>query len=232
MLSRLYNYIGSYFYRTSPPDEPKPQPISSETIKLTIMKTDILLKKEKDKRINNLPKLVREILNRLKEENIDKAKFLVDKLIKEEQLISVLEVLTVSIKIIFDNHADLAKSETCPEHLCAQVNTLIYASAKLENREILLELRELFNRKYGQLIFQKAEINEDQLVNTAVVEKTMLRPIESERLIKRLCELAEMAGLDTVMIRLNHANCDDNIDDLNYDVIDLPTRSEVERVCD
>ena len=146
-----------------------PMPTPAE-IKTYIMIAQTKLNLFRNKKIEIIKKKKIEIANCLKENNLDVAKAKMDSLIREEDYITAYDILSPLLEILKERVTYIITSAECPPDLRAQLDSVIYASTRLEFEE-LFKLRDLIMRKYGSAYIQKAESNVDKLVNINLVEK-------------------------------------------------------------
>ena len=167
-----------------------PLPPSPAEIKTFIMIAQTKLNLFRAKKINNIRKKKDEIVSSLKENNLDVAKAKMDSLIREEDYITSYDILGPLLEILKERVTYIISSNDCPPDLRAQLDSVIYASTRLEFEE-LYKLRDLIMRKYGSAYIQKAENNVDQLVNVNLVEKLKIKPASDAFLIIRLKQLCK-----------------------------------------
>ena len=167
-----------------------PLPPSPAEIKTFIMIAQTKLNLFRSKKINNIRKKKDEIVSSLKENNLDVAKAKMDSLIREEDYITSYDILGPLLEILKERVTYIISSNECPPDLRAQLDSVIYASTRLEFEE-LYKLRDLIMRKYGSAYIQKAENNVDQLVNVNLVEKLKIKPASDAFLIIRLKQLCK-----------------------------------------
>ena len=167
-----------------------PLPPSPAEIKTFIMIAQTKLNLFRAKKINNIRKKKDEIVSSLKENNLDVAKAKMDSLIREEDYITSYDILGPLLEILKERVTYIISSNECPPDLRAQLDSVIYASTRLEFEE-LYKLRDLIMRKYGSAYVQKAENNVDQLVNVNLVEKLKIKPASDAFLIIRLKQLCK-----------------------------------------
>ena len=167
-----------------------PLPPSPAEIKTFIMIAQTKLNLFRAKKINNIRKKKDEIVSSLKENNLDVAKAKMDSLIREEDYITSYDILGPLLEILKERVTYIISSNECPPDLRAQLDSVIYASTRLEFEE-LYKLRDLIMRKYGSAYIQKAENNVDQLVNVNLVEKLKIKPASDAFLIIRLKQLCK-----------------------------------------
>ena len=166
-----------------------PMPTPAE-IKTYIMIAQTKLNLFRNKKIETIKKKKLEIANCLKENNLDVAKAKMDSLIREEDYITAYDILTPLLEILKERVTYIITSTECPADLRAQLDSVIYASTRLEFEE-LFKLRDLIMRKYGSAYIQKAESNIDKLVNINLVEKLKIKPASDAFLTIRLKQLCK-----------------------------------------
>ena len=159
-------------------------------IKTFIMIAQGKLNLYRNKKLDVIRKKKMEIANTLKENNLDVAKAKMDSLIREEDYITVYDILTPLLEILKERVTYIVSSAECPSDLRAQLDSVIFASTRLEVEE-LYKLRDLIMRKYGSAYIQKAENNVDKLVNINLVEKLKIKPPSDAFLIIRLKQLCK-----------------------------------------
>ena len=131
-----------------------------------------------------------EIAKCLKENNLDVAKAKMDSLIREEDYITSYDILGPLLEILKERVTYIVTSTECPPDLRAQLDSVIYASTRLEFEE-LFRLRDLIMRKYGSAYIAKAESNADKLVNINLVEKLRIKPASDAFVTIRLKQLCK-----------------------------------------
>jgi hypothetical protein len=144
----------------------------------------------RNKKIDSIKKKKGEIVNCLKENNLDVAKAKMDSLIREEDYITAYDILTPLLEILKERVTYIITSTECPADLRAQLDSVIYASTRVECEE-LYKLRDLIMLKYGSAYIQKADSNIDKLVNVNLVEKLKVKPASDAFLIIRLKQLCK-----------------------------------------
>ena len=124
----------------------------------------------RNKKIDSIRKKKSEIVNCLKQNNLDVAKAKMDSLIRDEDYITAYDILSPLLEILKERVTYIITSTECPPDLRAQLDTVIYASTRVECEE-LYRLRDLIMSKYGSAYIQKADSNVDKLVNVNLIEK-------------------------------------------------------------
>ena len=155
---------------------------------IMICQNRILL--QRNKKLQNIGKKKLEIANCLKENNLDVAKAKMDSLIREEDYITAYDILGPLLEILKERVTYIVSSVECPADIRAQLDSVIYASTRMEIED-LYKLRDLIMRKYGSAYIQKAENNVDKLVNINLVEKLKIKPSSDAFQIIRLKQLCK-----------------------------------------
>ena len=144
----------------------------------------------RNKRIDSIKQKKREIENCLKQNNLDIAKAKMDSIIREEDMITVFDILSPLCEILKERVTYIMSSSQCPPDLRAQLDSVIYASTRVEIQEFPI-LRDFILSKYGVNYIQKADSNADRLVNVNLVEKLKVKPASDQFLIIRLKQLCK-----------------------------------------
>ena len=166
-----------------------PVPTAME-IKTYIMVGQNKLTLFRNKRVNVIKQKRQEIGKCLKENNLDVAKAKMDTLIKDEDIITCYDILGPICEILKEKVTYLLSSNECPPDLRAPLDTLMYASSRLEIEE-LHKLKNLVTLKYGSMYISKAESNADGLVNVNLIEKLKVKPAAEAFInirLKQLCK--------------------------------------------
>ena len=176
-------------------DEPEVQvhyqpPVRPIEVKTYLMTCQNKLSLYRNKKIYEIKKKKEEIISALKQNNIDIAKSKMESIMQLEDLIVVYDILGPLCEILKERVNYLLTSQQPPADIRAQLDTLIYASARIE-LEDLYKLRYLVQRKYGIYYIQAADQNRDGLVNVNVVEKLRVKPTSSVFLTIRLKQLCK-----------------------------------------
>ena len=139
----------------------------------------------KNKKIDSIKRKKLEIEKCLKENNFDLAKAKMESIIREEDYISAYDIIGPFLEILNERSSYIDSTTECPPDLRFQLDTVIYASTRLEIEDFL-KLRDIIIRKYGQEYISKAENNDDKLVNNILIEKLMIKPPVEGLIIIRL----------------------------------------------
>ena len=166
-----------------------PVPTAME-IKTYIMVGQNKLTLFRNKRVFAIKQKRQEIGKCLKENNLDVAKAKMDTLIKDEDIITCYDILGPICEILKEKVTYLLSSKECPPDLRAPLDTLMYASSRLEIEEFH-KLKNLVTLKYGSMYISKAESNADGLVNVNLIEKLKVKPAAEAFInirLKQLCK--------------------------------------------
>ena len=136
------------------------------------------------------PAEIKTIVKCLKENNLDVAKAKMDSLIREEDYITVYDIIVPLLEILKERVTYIIANNECPPDLRAQLDSIIYASTRLEVEELVI-IRDLIMRRYGAAYIEKADNNADRLVNINLVEKLKIKPASDAFLTIRLKQLCK-----------------------------------------
>ena len=126
-----------------------------------------ILYKEKLEQIN---KQEEEIINLVKQKNIETANAKLDELIINEDFILIYDILTPIILEIKEKSPYIIQNDECPNDMRSSLDTLIYSTTRLDIKE-LTEFRKKIKQKYGASYIEKADKNLDQFVNNEIINK-------------------------------------------------------------
>ena len=144
----------------------------------------------RNKKIHSIKNKKSEVIGYLEKKNIDVAKTKMESIMRDEDSIFVYDILDPIIEVLLERSFYIDSSTECPADLRTQLDTIIYASTRLEIEEFVT-LRDLFRRKYGLGYITKAENNVDSLVNQNLVEKLQVKLPTEELLMIRLKQLCK-----------------------------------------
>ena len=159
-------------------------------IKTYIMVIQNKLTLYRNKKIASIKQKKLEIGKCLKENNLDVAKAKMDTIIREEDMITVYDILGPLCEILKERVTYIISNSECPPDLRAQLDSVIYASTRVEVDELHV-LRDLIMRRYGQNYIMKADSNADKLVNVNLVEKLRIKPASDVFVTIRLKQLCK-----------------------------------------
>ena len=105
--------------------------VTPSEIKSFIMVAQNRLSLSRNKRLDSMRKKKTEIIKSLQENNLDVAKAKMDSLIREEDSITVYDILNPLLEILKERVTYIFTSIECPPDLRAQLDSVIYASTRL-----------------------------------------------------------------------------------------------------
>ena len=176
-------------------DEPEvrvhqPRPVRPIEVKTYLMTCQNKLALYRNKKIYEIKKKKEEIITALKQNNLDIAKSKMETIMRLEDLIVVYDILTPLCEVLKERITYLLTATEPPVDIKAQLDTLMYASSRIELDD-LYKLRHLVQKKYGIYYIQAADQNRDGLVNVNVIEKLRVKPPSNVFLIIRLKQLCK-----------------------------------------
>ena len=167
-----------------------PKVPTANEVKTYIMVAKSKLTLYRNKKVVSIKQKRAEIVKCLKENNLDVAKAKMDSLIRDEDIITCYDILGPICEILKEKVTYIMMSNECPPDVRAPLDTVIYASSRLEVDE-LHKLRELILLKYGNMYVSKADSNADRLVNINLIEKLKIKPAVDAFITIRLKQLCK-----------------------------------------
>ena len=209
----------------------KDPPITAKELKNLL---DIAQKRctlSRNKRVDKIKRVKNEIVDCLKKNNMDLAMAKTDNLLKDEDYITVYDLLNPIIEIVKEKCIYIVKNNECPVDLRTQLDSIIFSATRVEIDE-LMKFRDKIKQKYGEAYIIKADKNEDKFVNQNIAEKLKVNVFPPEVLKIRLKQLC-------IEKKLN-INLGDAVPGGDWEVMDknpyesmrqtnLPTQSFVQR---
>lgn len=151
----------------------------------------------RNKRINQISLLKDEIAGLLHNGKEEMAMVKVESIINHENFITSIEVLNMFCTQLIERVFQIASSTTCPPDIQIAVETLIWASTRIDCQE-LLEVRLQFAAKFGENFCRAAVDNREGYVNSIVREKLVnIVPSEEMKVVK-IQEIASEKRIDFV----------------------------------
>ena len=198
-------------------DEPtvqvhQPRPVRAIEVKTYLMTCQNKLNLYRNKKIYEIKKKKEETISALKQNNYDIARSKMESIMNLENLIVAYDILAPLCEILKERVTYILTSNEPPVDIKAQLDTLIYASARIEMDD-LYKLRHLVQKKYGVYYIQAADQNRDGLVNVNVIEKLTVRPASSTFVTIRLKQLCKEK-------KLNYEFPDENFDGMGNNPYD------------
>jgi hypothetical protein len=172
----------------------KPKNVNPSELQTYVMIAQAKLTQARNKKVELIKRKVKEIVESLNNNNLEIAKAKMESILREEDYITVFDILGPLCEILKEKVTYLLYSNVCPEDLRSPVDTIIYASTRIEIDD-MHKIRELLRYKFGELFVTKANSNADQLVNRNIVEKLKIKPASESLLIARLKQLCQSEGI-------------------------------------
>jgi len=171
------------------------------------------LTQERNKKTIDINKKRNEIKELLKDKSLEIAKAKMENIMQTEDLITVYDILGTLIEKIKEKCSYILNNKIVPEDLRAHLDTIIFASYRLEIEELHF-FRENMRIQYGDSYISDASCNKAELCNVNVVEKLRVRHPQEEVIINRLKEICKEFSIEYVFPQKmpQIANlCDNNI---------------------
>ena len=165
-------------------------PVRPIEIRTYVMTCQNKMSLYRNKKVYEIKKKKDEAISALKQNNLDIAKAKMESIIRLEDTITVYDILGPLCEILKERITYLCEAQECPPDLKAQLDTIIYASSRIDMDD-LYQLRNLVLRKYGSYYVEAADQNKDGLVNVNVVEKLKIKPPIDAFLTIRLKQLCK-----------------------------------------
>lgn len=159
-------------------------------IKTMLMAAQGKINLYRQRKVNTINARRKEIVNCLRSGNIEIAKAKMETIIREEDTISVFDGITPTVEILKEKVTYIMSSTVCPPDLHRYLDTLIYASTRLEVEE-LHKIKELIRMKYGDTYIVNCETDQLKTVNPNIVAKLSVNIIPNALLIVRLKQIAK-----------------------------------------
>lgn len=200
----------------------KPKPLNPTELQTYIMVTQVKLNQGRNKKIALIKKKQDEIIKHLNDNNLDIAKAKMESLMREEDYITVYDILGPLCEILKEKVTYIMTSKECPADLRASLDTLIYSSTRLEIEELHM-IREFIKQKFTNIYVDKANSNIDKLVNINVVDKLTVKPYPEAELICRLKGICEREDIQFSFPQLaNPLIVDPNMNNKNITIPTIP----------
>jgi hypothetical protein len=107
-----------------------------------------------------------------------------------DNLIEAYEILQLECELLHERIKLIEYSKTCPHDLVSVISTLIWASHRVDIKELVL-IRKQFAAKYGKKFEENAMRNVDGVLNERVVSKLSVEPPAAylvQTYLERICE--------------------------------------------
>ena len=149
----------------------------------------------KSKKTHDTLKKKGEIVELLKNNNMDMAMAKMDSILRNDDFIAAYDILIPLIEILKEKCSYLVSNDECPAELRALLDTIIYAARRIEIEEYM-RFKEKIQLKYGEAYIMKADNNSDKLVNANLVEKLGVNMYKDEVKKIRLKYLAREKNIN------------------------------------
>ena len=168
---------------------PVPSPPDKKEIKSIFEICSKKLTLFRNKKINALKTKKQDIIKYLKEQNIDFAKSKLESYIRDEEYITVCDILGPFLELLIERFIYIDASSECPADLRKQLDSVIYSCSRLEIEDFL-KLKDIIKRKYGQNYITKAENNADKFIDEFLVDKLQVKFIPESTINMKLKQIA------------------------------------------
>lgn len=118
---------------------------------------------------------MREISKLLADNKEEKARIRAEALIRDDVTIEAYEILQLTCELLFERIKLITTSKQVPEDLKSSISTLIWASNRVDIKE-LGDIRKQFKSKYGKQFDMDAFENRHGVCNERVVAKLSVQP--------------------------------------------------------
>nr|CAG8590279.1 15143_t:CDS:2 [Entrophospora candida] len=172
----------------------------------------------------------KEIATLLENNKVESARIRVEGIIHDDYYVEAMEVLELYCELLIARFGLLEQMKQCDPSIAEAVNTLLYASSRLDIKE-LLPIRDQFISKFGKEFVKNAVENVNDCVNERIVQKLIVDNPDSFLVERYLEEIAKSFNLDDLSIKLNNNNSKEKdeytaLPDLNEEFDDLMKRFE------
>ena len=175
----------------------KKKSISASELQTYVMIIQAKLTQTRNKKVLEIQRKRNEIKELLKEKGLELAKAKMETILQLEDDITVYDILGTLFEKIKEKCSYLLYYDKCPEDLRASLDTIIYASCRIDIQEIQT-FREHIKEKYGENYIFDASSNRSQLVNINVVEKLRMKVPQEQIINTRLRKLCQEYNIDYV----------------------------------
>eukprot|EP00586_Coscinodiscus_wailesii_P022736 CAMPEP_0172494622 /NCGR_PEP_ID=MMETSP1066-20121228/51468_1 /TAXON_ID=671091 /ORGANISM="Coscinodiscus wailesii, Strain CCMP2513" /LENGTH=234 /DNA_ID=CAMNT_0013265733 /DNA_START=174 /DNA_END=875 /DNA_ORIENTATION=+ len=125
----------------------------------------------------------------------EEARIRTESLIREDNTIEAYEILKLSCELLVERLKLITSQKTCPADLVPTIQTLIWASNRVDISE-MNEIRKQFKAKYGKQFYEDAMNNTDNVLNERVFVKLSVQPPSSGLVQAYLEKIAEEFEVD------------------------------------
>lgn len=106
---------------------------------------------------------------------VEEAHIRTETLIREDNTIEAYEILKLSCELLVERLKLISSTKTCPADLVSTIQTLIWASARVDIAEFT-DISKQFKTKYGKQFYEDAMNNTDNVLNERVFVKLSVQP--------------------------------------------------------
>jgi len=124
----------------------------------------------------------------------EKARIRAEALIRDDGVVEAYEILQLSCELLSERIKLISASKTCPEDLVSTVATLMWASTRVDIKE-LIDVRKQFKAKFGKKFDASALNNEGGILNERVVAKLSIQPPTAYLVQTYLEKIADQFGV-------------------------------------
>jgi vacuolar protein sorting-associated protein IST1 len=151
----------------------------------------------KNKKINQIALIKDEIASLLHSGKEEMAMVKVESIINHENFITAVEVLMMYCAQLIERVFQIGSSDKCPPDIRIAVETIIWASTKIDCKE-LIEARQDLGAKFGFEFCRHAADNKDGYVNSIIRDKLVNTVPEEEMKVVKIQEIASEKRIDFV----------------------------------
>ena len=133
----------------------------------------------KSKKVHDTLKKKGEIVEFLKNNNMEMAMAKMDGILRNDDFIAAYDILIPLTEILKEKCTYIASNNECPADIRPQLDTVLYAARRIEIEEYM-RFKDKIQLKYGEAYITKADNNSDKLVNANLVEKLSVNIYKEE----------------------------------------------------
>ena len=149
----------------------------------------------KTKKVHDTLKKKGEIVDLLKNNNMEMAMAKMDSILRNDDFIAAYDILIPLIEILKEKCTYIVSNDECPAEIRPQLDTVLYAARRIEIEEYM-KFKDKIQLKYGEAYIIKADNNSDKLVNENLVEKLGVKIYKEEVKKMRLRYLAKEKNIN------------------------------------
>jgi vacuolar protein sorting-associated protein IST1 len=150
---------------------------------------------QRNKQTNLVKIHKREIAGLLDRGKDESARIKVEHVIREDFYMEAVEILELFCELLLARVPQISSSKDLPVELAESVSTLVYASYRIDVKE-LEEVRKDLVLKFGEIVAVNAQQNSDGSVNPRVINKLSTAPPEQFLVLQYLREIAKEFKID------------------------------------